>query len=203
MRVIFLWHIQTSKMRIIGLAKSGLSLAAGLLVCAKLDVRICSVSMSDYDTLGLSLLDRLHARSLHTKYIWIVRNPATMICKYILDMDISPEKAAKLWFDVNTIIWHFIKRLDHITVKFEDLLLEEQSARKLFEFANLQYNSNYLRYGDFDQPSCLYGKSFDKGIIDIEEVNNYDKQQVDWRNIRSYNSHPILHKLGYKIQEQN
>lgn len=187
-------------MQIIGLRKSGLSLIAGIFRAAGAEVALYGVSMEDYRELDISMLDTLHARLSDIQTIWVIRDPSVFISKLVLENSISAYDAARCWFDANTVLWHASRRFKHIIVKFEEAILKTSVMQNAFDFAGLEYKHKYLRYGDFDQPNDLFGKSFNRGSINIEEVDGYDKSRIRWKEVEEFAEHPLLEKLGYTIR---
>ena len=197
---------------IIGTNFSGISLLAGIANCsAELSIieqasgedglYLHPITYSGVETQGVGLLNELYALlEVCSKFIWIVRHPLVVAVKHSKREGISLEQSFRYWIDVNTILWYFTHSLPStqcMRIKFEDILLEQnKSVRSFCDFIGIPFSTKYLRYGDFPQPA-LEGTSFQKGAIDIEQV---DPEPYDMSQMRETQDLDILATLGYTTE---
>jgi len=162
-----------------------------------------SINLHIYETYGIGWLDVLNRSNItNNKYVWIIRNPIDSACSMASSLQISGTKALQMWFDINTVMWYFYTSLPsqkRFVIKYEDILLSTKTITKLFEFFNLPYNSQYLRYGDFDQPT-LSCPVFNSGRINLEQISPRSKFEVLTKEeCRIYQNKPLLQFMNYDV----
>ena len=202
-----------------GFEQAGLSISAALLNCSS-DINInmnqplddlhqtndkeiyfLSITMKLLQEKGLGLLDCLvnFALSNQVKFVWITRNPLDSSHSCVSKSETSPDMALEYWFRANLILWYFFHSIPAerwIRVRFEDILMNKKEIKKMFRFCDTNFHSQYLTYGDFDQPHNN-DPVFQGGIIDYEYVDRYDKTK--FRGIwNKYINSSILSELDYE-----
>jgi len=85
-------------------------------------------------------------------------------------------------------------------VRYEDILLSEQTVKQVFDFIGIDFHIQYLRYGEFKQYPDITSESelFSKGMIEPEAVDRRpltDKGLNNWWESRKESE--LISILGY------
>jgi hypothetical protein len=211
---------------ILSTIRSGASLLAGILNChpniecgsfdfeyciknlqipspASEQIQLINISPECYFQYNLRILDALHILKNSGQFIWLTRHPLISTASAMNCQKINSEFALPYWYDVNTCFWylyHSLPRNSIINIKYEDILLRHSVIKRVFDFVGVEYNDQYIRYGDFDQP--LIGcPIFDSGRINRERIDHYPKKIVgDWPK---YNNTKLIKELKYNRDIDN
>lgn len=188
---------------ILGADRCGKSLVAAMLNCSKhIQFENLLTDLLSYESFKkqqLKLLDELHDQDTNQKYIWLIRHPLESSCSMSENLGVSTQKAMSYWVDINTIIWYFLQSIPQerkIQCRFEQILLTTSSIEKIFKFSNLEFNKQYLYYGDFVQGKCD-DRYFNKGHREGEKVNFYTHAHKDILQWNSFKNQEIVIQFGY------
>lgn len=194
---------------ILGVDRSGRSLLGAILNCSPGinagDLCTNKLSYTAFKQEGLRLLDILHAEYSRSnqKFIWLLRHPLESSCS-MYRLGISHLDGLSYWFDVNTIIWYFLHSVPQsrkMLIHFESLLLNDSLLKAIFEFCDVVYNKQYLRYGDFDQFNFDH-PIFKRGIRHGEMVNFYDHSEKICSQWCRMKNKKIIMQFGYTTAQR-
>ncbi len=165
---------------LIGSNKSGRSLVAAILNCSSWHISITS-SLVNLNTPrkiyiyngpinleSLNHLSLLPLRYVNLKCIWIIRNPLDSSCSYINhNFADNAQNAFDIWYNSNMVMWYGISRIAY-HMKYEDVIMEKRKIKGLFDFCDLEFNDQYINFGDFDQPRdilSLHGNTIESDML--------------------------------------
>lgn len=200
--------------------KSGASLLGGILNChpdlsvhpesylsgsvaPANTIRYLGATFDIYQEHGTGLLNLLHQNHTHDEvFIWLIRNPVVCVSCLSVCKEIPSIKGFDYWVSLNTILWYFLQSVKpekQYFMKFEQMIMHKIMLVDLFKYLGLEFNDQYLDYGDFDQP-VMSSKSFNSRKIDTEQIDPYSREQVpnihdDWRMYKESN---IIISMGYE-----
>ncbi len=153
------------------------------------NIRVYPIPICGRDISLLRSLDCLQ----NVKVIWIVRNPISILNSH-------PEFSIRDWFDVNSSINDMFP--DKYTLRYEDFVMN--GPESLFGYLGLEFDDQFLSYGDFDRPNFLRSDNeyFVKGFVDKESICSKRRTpslKNTWDQIESY---PLIESLGYQWIEE-
>lgn len=149
---------------------------------------------------GVTILDLLYVLKHRTplKFLWLIRNPLVASASCVKMLNISAREALKFWYVSNVCLWYFFSSLTSdrkMHVRYEDIILNFNVVRGVFQFIGEEYDIQYLQYGDFDHEpvNCPI---FLKGRVDRERIDSRDKSDfIDaWKE---YQNSQMVVDMGY------
>ncbi len=165
-------------------------------------IHLINLQYNVYINLKDTLLERLnifHDNFPHTKYIWLIRDPASSVMSCSEYNNIETDKALTYWYEYNIIIWYYMYTIPNqckFIIKYEDLLTKKKLIQRLYEFIDIPYNKQYLHYGDFDQP-IISDKTFQRGVIDMDKIGSHKIPSYLQQIWKKYYKSDIINLLGY------
>ncbi len=194
-------HESPSQVCIIGTERCGMSLLSAILNCSpelNLGQELILMPISEFD--GATQIDTINKKQF--KFIWMVRHPLENTIALTQNKLTHYEDALNYWCHANSLIWNFLSDIHHsyqIRVSFEEILLSINEIKRIFEFADIPFNKQFIHYGDFEHPT--YDDSFwMKGLPDKEKVSFYRKNQNVMRLWDIVKDKEIMHVLGFAMQ---
>ena len=133
------------------------------------------------------------------KIIWIVRDPIVSVCSYIHNLGMEAQEAFEYWFQVNCMLWYLYVMSDptqRFLVKFEHLVLNPPEVESTFEFVEIEFSPQFIRYGDFDH-NYPQVTNITAGYPQLEQVDSYPKAPEMQELWRQYRNEPMIRWLGY------
>ncbi len=200
---------------LIGTAKVGLQPVAAVLNCSvdtlvtpvifknieylssPKNIYVMQLSENTYKEMGIKILNNLNTIGDNVHFIWVVRNPIISASTAK-----SPTEFLRYWHDTNMCLWYLSVSLQEriFLVRFEDFI-RGYHIKKLFDFVGIDFNKQFLRYGDFDIVSnddqfISTSQTFQRGYLDKERICPYSTKHLAsyWRQ---YKHKPLTTFLGY------
>jgi len=141
-----------------------------------------------------------HVSRIMSKLIYVTRHPVTYALSRkgdVLDNLVMWEKEQFLYYSY----FHHYPDEAKIHIRYEDILLSLHRLAKVFQFVGLEFDQQYLRYGEFQQQPDITSDSrlFALGIIDPEAVDykhwHGEKSVEEWWSSRKDSD--LIKVLGY------
>jgi len=151
------------------------------------------------DTTLVADLKSGYLRRTASKLIYITRHPLT----YCLSVPGKICNNLELWEKEQISFYNFFCYYPaqmKLHVRYEDILLSEQTVKQVFDFIGIDFHIQYLRYGEFKQYPDITSESelFSKGMIEPEAVDRRpltDKGLNNWWESRKESE--LISILGY------